>query len=301
MSLSKWTAADLQDLAGKTIVVTGASSGIGLVTAAELARAGAHVVLAVRDRAKGEAAAAAMTGDVEVRLLDVSSLASIRIFASSWTGDLDVLINNAGIMQVPHSRTDDGFELQIGTNYLGPFALTKLLLPHITDRVVTMSSLLHTRGRLALEDLNSERRPYRSLGAYCDSKLADLSFALELQRRLAAAGSPVLSIAAHPGIVRTRLFGHISGLPGAIMSLGTRLTSQDAARGALPALFAATQPIAGGSYIGPDGFRGLRGYPTRAEPSYAAKDPIMASRLWDVSVALTGLAPAQRNSTTLPT
>ena len=212
MSNARWTAADLPDMTGRTVVVTGASSGIGAATARALAAAGATVVLAVRDVAKGELVAATFTGRAEVRELDLASLASIRAFAAAWTGDLDILVNNAGIMMVPEGRTADGFERQIGTNHLGPFALTNLLLPRITDRVVTVSSNAHERGRIDLDDLNWERRPYRASQAYSDSKLANLLFTFELQRRLAAAGSSVRALAVHPGMVRTNLFGHATGV-----------------------------------------------------------------------------------------
>ncbi len=194
-----WTTADIPSQAGRTAVVTGANSGLGLATARALAAAGAHVVLAVRDTGRGEAAARSITGDVEVRRLDLADLSSVREFAGSWTGDLDLLVNNAGIMMVPQGRTADGFELQFGTNHLGHFALTTLLLEHVTDRVVTVSSGLHRSGTIVLDDLNWERRSYSDTGAYGASKLANLLFALELQRRLTAAGSTVRSMAAHPG------------------------------------------------------------------------------------------------------
>jgi NAD(P)-dependent dehydrogenase (short-subunit alcohol dehydrogenase family) len=247
MTSQHWTAADLPGLTGRAAVVTGASSGIGLVTARELARAGAHVVLAVRNEDKGQRAAATMTGSVEVRPLDLGDLSSVRAFASAWTGDLDILVNNAGIMNVPEGRTVDGFETQIGTNHLGPFALTNLLLPHITDRVVTLSSFLHEKGNLDLDDLHAERRAYNPAKAYHDSKLANLVFALELQRRLDKAGSAVRSFAAHPGVANTGLFDNF----GAIQRRVTSLFAQDAKRGALPTLYAATQDIPGGSYVDP--------------------------------------------------
>ena len=214
MAKQGWTAADLPAMTGRTVVVTGASSGLGFVTARELAAKGARVILAVRDEAKGDQAAAAMPGTTEVRPLDLASLASVRAFAAAWTGPLDILINNAGIMQVPQARTADGFELQIGTNHLGPFALTTLLMPHITARVVTVSSEMHKRGRVDPGDLNGERRPYDSFQAYCDTKLANLLFTFELQRRLTRAGSSVRSIAAHPGISKTSLASHVTGLKG---------------------------------------------------------------------------------------
>jgi NAD(P)-dependent dehydrogenase (short-subunit alcohol dehydrogenase family) len=214
MTQQKWTAADLPAMTGRTVIVTGASSGLGLVTARELAAAGARVVLAVRDEARGHRAAAAMPGTTEVRSLDLSSLASVRAFAVAWTGPLDILVNNAGIMQVPQARTSDGFETQMATNHLGPFALTTLLMPHITDRVVTVSSEMHKRGHIDPEDLNGENRPYDAFQTYCDTKLANLLFAFELQRRLTRAASSVRSMAAHPGLSKTSLASHVTGLSG---------------------------------------------------------------------------------------
>src|SRR6266550_2210602 len=196
MSSPKWTAAELPRLDGRTFLVMGANSGIGLVAARELGHAGARVVLAVRDLAKGEHAAATIRGEREVRQLDLADLASIRTFAQAWEGDLDVLINNAGVMATPERRTKDGFELQIGTNHLGHFALTNLLLPRITDRVVTVSSPAHRTGRIDLDDLNWERRGYQRWRAYGQSKLANLLFTLELERRLREAGSAVRALAA---------------------------------------------------------------------------------------------------------
>jgi NAD(P)-dependent dehydrogenase (short-subunit alcohol dehydrogenase family) len=286
MPHTTWTAMDLADMTGRTVVVTGASSGIGVETARELARVGAHVVLAVRNVAKGEAVAATMAGETEVRELDLASLASIRAFAGAWSGDLAVLINNAGIMQVPQGRTPDGFELQIGTNHLGPFALTNLLLPQITERVVTVSSQLHRLGRIRLEDLNSERRRYRSLGAYCESKLANLWFTAELQRRLSEAGSSVRAVAAHPGVATTNLTSHSGGLSAQINVFGRYLN--DAHHGALPSLYAATQDVPGGSFVGPNGIGHIRGYPEIHRPSGASRDAEGARRLWELSARLTG-------------
>lgn len=281
-----WTAADLPDQSGRTVIVTGATSGLGLVTARELARVGARVVLAVRDPAKGERVAALMPGHTEVRTLDLADLASVRAFAAEWAGPLDVLINNAGIMRVPQGRTRDGFELQIGTNHLGPFALTNLLLPHITRRVVTVSSQLHRRGRLDLDDLNWEHRRYNSLQAYCDSKLANLLFTLELQRRLTAAGSSVRAVAAHPGIATTNLTSHIHTIGGRLGRAFKHLFN-DAEHGALPTLYAATQDVPGGCYVGPDGPGHFRGYPAIGTPSKRAQDTDLAQRLWDLSARLT--------------
>jgi NAD(P)-dependent dehydrogenase (short-subunit alcohol dehydrogenase family) len=281
-----WTAADLPDQSGRTVIVTGATSGLGLVTARELARVGARVVLAVRDPAKGERVAAVMPGHTEVRRLDLADLASVRAFAAEWAEPLDVLINNAGIMRVPQGRTRDGFELQIGTNHLGPFALTNLLLPHITSRVVTVSSQLHRRGRLDLDDLNWQHRRYNSLQAYCDSKLANLLFTLELQRRLTAAGRSVRAVAAHPGIATTNLTSHIHTVGGGLGRAFKHLFN-DAEHGALPTLYAATQDVPGGCYIGPDGPAHLRGYPAIGTPSKRAQDADLAQRLWDLSARLT--------------
>ena len=287
MANNRWTAARLPDMSGRTVVVTGASSGIGAIAAGELTRAGARVVLAVRDIAKGESAAAGMTGQAEVRHLDLADLSSVREFAAGWTGDLDILINNAGIMMVPEGRTADGFELQIGTNHLGHFALTNLLLPHLTDRVVTISSDLHKIGTIKVDDLNWKNRGYRPLGAYCQSKLANLLFTVELQRRLTSAGSAVRAVAAHPGVAKTNLISHVGGFQGAVNRLFVRPITQDAEHGALPTLYAATQDIPGGSYVGPDGLIHTKGYPEIAKPSRAARNADLAQRLWVASAALT--------------
>src|SRR5262245_54874581 len=208
MSSRKWTAADMPSQEGRTVVVTGANSGIGLVAARELGRAGARVVLAVRDPDRGAKAAESVPGEREVRRLDLSDLASVRAFAEAWDGELDVLVNNAGVMAPPKGLTKDGFELQIGTNHLGHFALTNLLLPSITDRVVTVSSPAHRMGKVHLDDLNWERRRYQRWPAYGQSKLANLLFTLELQRRLDEAGSDVRALAAHPGYAATNLQSH---------------------------------------------------------------------------------------------
>ena len=289
-----WSTADIPSQAGRTAVVTGANSGLGLETARALAAAGAHVVLAVRDVARGEQAAAALTGDVEVRRLDLADLTSVRAFAAAWSGDLDVLVNNAGIMAVPEARTADGFELQFGTNHLGHFALTNLLLPHVTDRVVTVSSMLHRSGRIELDDLNWERRTYSANAAYGQAKLANLLFTLELQRRLSAAGSTVRALAAHPGWAATNLQGRSGNrVKDAAMALGNRVVASSSAQGALPTLFAAVADLPGGSFTGPDG-QLMRGAPTLVGRSPAASDPAMAQRLWRASAGLTGIdLPAQ--------
>jgi NAD(P)-dependent dehydrogenase (short-subunit alcohol dehydrogenase family) len=287
---SNWTAADLPDLTGRTIVVTGANSGIGLTAAQALGRAGARVVLAVRDRAKGERAAATVPGAAEVRPLDLSDLASVHAFAEAWDGDLDVLVNNAGVMAPPEARTKDGFELQIGTNHLGPFALTNLLLPRIGDRVVTVSSFGHRAGRISLDDVNWNRRRYRRWGAYNQSKLANLLFTLELQRRLSEDGSDVRAVAAHPGYTATHLQGHTqSRLHGGFLA-ATRPITQSADMGALPTLYAATQDVPGAAYVGPGGFLELRGHPRLVGRTRRASDAGTARRLWELSERLTGVA-----------
>ena len=279
-----WSAHDLHRMEGRTVVVTGASSGLGEQNAAVLARAGARVVLAVRDTVKGERVAEAMTGDLEVRWLDLADLASVRAFAAEWTGPLDVLINNAGIMAVPEGETADGFEMQIGTNHLGHFALTALLLPDITDRVVTVSSQAHRMGRIHLTDLNAERRTYHRWAAYGQSKLANLLFTTELQRRLELAGSPVRALAAHPGFAATGLTAHFGGVLGGGMNRVAGLLASTASDGALPTLYAATEDLPGDSFVGP----GKNG-PRLESRSRAARDDEMARQLFDLSARLTGV------------
>jgi NAD(P)-dependent dehydrogenase (short-subunit alcohol dehydrogenase family) len=287
--MAKWAAADIPDQAGRTFVVTGANSGLGAETARALAAAGGHVVLACRNTAKGEQVAATLPS-AEVRELDLADLASVREFAAGLTGPIAVLINNAGVMALPHRRTADGFEMQVGTNHLGHFALTGLLLDRITDRVVTVSSTAHRVGSINLADLNYEHRRYQRWRAYGQSKLANLMFALELQRRLSAAGSPIRSMAAHPGYASTELQGHTESIQDRVMALGNRLIAQNAAAGARPSLYAAVAPdLAGASFIGPDGLAEIRGHPAAAKPSRAARDPEVAAKLWDLSERLTGV------------
>jgi NAD(P)-dependent dehydrogenase (short-subunit alcohol dehydrogenase family) len=290
MTSTGWTAADLPSQRGRIVIVTGANSGIGLPTARALAEAGGHVVLAVRDMAKGETVAASIAGDTEVRRLDLADLASVRAFADGWRGDIDVLINNAGVMATPEKRTVDGFELQIGTNHLGHFALTNLLLPHITDRVVTVASGAHRAGSISLDDLNWQRRRYQRWPAYQQSKLANLLFTLELQRLLTKADSPVRALAAHPGYAATNLQSRTeSRWQNRLMALSNRLFAQTDESGARPTLFAATQDIPGASYVGPDGLWEGRGYPTLVGRTAAASDLEMAKRLWTLSEELTGV------------
>jgi NAD(P)-dependent dehydrogenase (short-subunit alcohol dehydrogenase family) len=287
--MSSWTPAEMPDPSGRTFVVTGANSGIGLAAARELAASGARVVLAVRDTVKGEAAAAGLSGDPEVCALDLADLASVRAFAEGLDRNIDVLVNNAGVMATPHRTTADGFELQLGTNHLGHFALTGLLLPRIQDRVLTISSGAHRMGRINFEDLQSERS-YRRWPAYGQSKLANLLFMYELQRRLDAAGSPLRSVAAHPGWAATNLQFHTESIQDRIMGLVNRIFAQSDEQGAWPTLYAATTPdLPGGSYVGPDGFLEQRGNPKLVGSSAAARDDDTARRLWEVSEALTGV------------
>ncbi len=303
----KWSADDMPDLTGRTAIVTGANSGVGLAAARELARHGADVTLAVRNTEKGSRARALILTDapnaqVEVEALDLADLASIRAFADRWSQahpqGLDLLINNAGVMAIPQATTADGFEMQFGTNHLGHFALTGLLLPALVarprSRVVTVSSNGHRFGRMNFDDLMGQRK-YRSWGAYGQSKLANLLFTAELQRRLDANAIPVHAMAAHPGYAATNLQAVGPELSGRSwlrrpIELMNRFVGQSAAMGALPTLFAATAPgLPGDSYVGPDGFMEQRGHPRLVDRSSAAKNRADARRLWDESERLTGV------------
>ncbi|MBW8792405.1 MAG: SDR family NAD(P)-dependent oxidoreductase [Streptomyces sp.] len=285
-----WTTSQMPDLAGRTAIVTGANTGLGLPTAQALGRAGAHVVLAVRDLDKGRKAAATVPGSHEVRHVDLADLSSVRQFAASWDGDLDLLINNAGVMMAPQGRTKDGFETHFGTNHLGHFALTNLLLPHITGRVVTVSAAAHRWVNGINFDNVDLSGAYTARRAYGQSKLANLLFTLELQRRLSETGSPVRALSAHPGLAATEL----QRTPNPALRLFMRVVAQDAEAGALPTLFAATQDLPGASYVGPDGISGMRGGPTLVSPAAAASDPAAARRLWTLSEELTGTSFAVR-------
>jgi NAD(P)-dependent dehydrogenase (short-subunit alcohol dehydrogenase family) len=283
--MSGFTAADLPSFAGRTVIVTGANSGLGEVTARELARVGATVILAVRNTGKGDAAAAEMTGDVEVRKLDLQDLASVRAFADG-VDTVDVLVNNAGIMAVPYAQTVDGFESQIGTNHLGHFALTNLLLPKITDRVVTVSSMLHLIGYLSLKDLNWKSRPYLAWPAYGQSKLANLLFTSELQRRLGAAGSRVKAHAAHPGYSATNLQGHSGNAIGERLATAGNRLATDAAFGARQTLYAVSKDLPGNTFVGPR--FAMWGPSGSALRSPLARDAKKAAALWELSEQLTG-------------
>lgn len=284
--MAKWTAADLPDMTGRRVLITGAGRGIGLVTARELGRVGTHVVLGVRDVDRGYRAIAGMPGDFEVRRLDVSDLGSVREFAESWTGGLDILVNNAGVMDVPPTRTRQGLDVQTATNYFGPFVLTNLLLPRISDRVVSIASQLHRRGQVDLDDLAWKSRKYDQMKAYNDSKLAIVLFSLELQRRLTASGSRVRSVLAHPGIATTSLAAHSPA--GRVNRL--RFLINDPERGALPTLYAATQDVPGNAYVGPDGLGSIKGYPKIRRQSSAGLDEKVARSLWQATAAVTGVA-----------
>jgi NAD(P)-dependent dehydrogenase (short-subunit alcohol dehydrogenase family) len=285
--MTNWTAADLPSFTDRTVIVTGANSGLGAVTARELARTGAEVVMAVRNTAKGEAAARPIVGRLEVRPLDLQDLSSVRRFADG-VDKVDVLINNAGIMAAPYALTVDGFESQIGTNHLGHFALTNLLLPKLTDRVVTVSSMAHWPGRIDLDDLSWENRRYSAWLAYSQSKLANLLFTSELQRRLGSVGSPLRALAAHPGYSHTNLQGATGRKLGdALMSAATRVVATDADFGARQTLYAASQDLPGDTFVGP-----RFGYLGRTQPvgrSRRARDAATAAALWDLSEQLTGV------------
>jgi NAD(P)-dependent dehydrogenase (short-subunit alcohol dehydrogenase family) len=290
MTTSTWSTQDIPDQSGRTAIVTGANSGIGRAAATALAEHGARVILACRNAEKGASAAAGMPGNVEFRPLDLGDLSSVRAFAEGWDGDIDLLINNAGVMIPPLTRTADGFELQFGTNHLGHFALTNLLLEHVTGRVVTVSSTGHRMGTIDFDDLNWERKSYKAWRAYGQSKLANLLFTAELQRRLTAAGASVEANAAHPGYASTNLQFHSENrLFEIIGSLGNRLFAQDENGGSLPTLYAAVADVPGNSFAGPSGFMEQRGAPKLVGRSKAAQDTGVARRLWDVSEQLTGV------------
>ena len=303
-NVAKWTAERIPDQSGRLAIVTGANSGLGEVTARELARAGARVVLACRNLQKGEGARQAIEttlpgAQLEVEELDLASLDSVRAFAKRFRGgdeSLDLLINNAGVMATPRRRTADGFELQFGTNHLGHFALTGLLIGMMEGRddarVITLSSSPAYRlGRIAFDNLGGERHYFR-WRAYGQSKLANLLFALELDRRLRSQGSTVKSLAAHPGYAATNLQSASPPLlDRLVMRVSNKLVAQSEEMGALPTLFAATEPgLEGGTYIGPDGPSEQRGHPTIVQPNGRARDEDTARRLWQVSEELTGSA-----------
>jgi len=295
-----WSSDQIPDQSGRVAVVTGANSGLGFVTARELARAGAHVILASRQgkakTAQAEIAKEVPGAKLEPRELDLADLSSVRAFAEAVGADherIDLLVNNAGVMMPPRSETADGFELQFGTNHLGHFALTGLLLDHLggsDPRVVTITSIEHYPGRLDFDDLQSERS-YSPRTAYQQSKFANAVFGIELDRRLREAGSPVKSVLAHPGYTDTNLQrAGPFGIMRVALEFGNRLIAQGVEDGALPQLYAASATdVESGEFIGPDGFRALRGKPTRVHATRRAHDPETGKRLWEVSEELTGV------------
>ena len=299
----KWTADQIPDQSGRVAVVTGANSGLGLAAARELARAGAEVVIGARNVAKGHAAANGIAADVDgasldVQELDLADLASVRSFAERYLAGrdkLDVLVNNAGVMAAPHARTADGFELQFGTNHLGHFALTGLLLPALREapeaRVVSVSSTAARTGKIDFDDLQGEKS-YSRWGAYGQSKLSNLLFMLELNRRATAAGLSLKSVAAHPGYAATNLQVSAPPLHERLFMRVTNLVfAQSAEMGTLPILYAATAPdVQGGFYIGPDGIGEQRGHPKPVTPTKRALDRDAATRLWQVSETLTNVS-----------
>jgi NAD(P)-dependent dehydrogenase (short-subunit alcohol dehydrogenase family) len=301
--MGDWNADQIPDQSGRVAVVTGANSGLGLVSARELARAGAKVVLAARDSkadgARDEIAAEVDGADLDPRTLDLASLASVREFAAAIAADhgrVEVLLNNAGVMMPPRGETADGFELQFGTNHLGHFALTGLLLDALKAagegaRVVTVTSIEHQPGKLRFDDLQWTDG-YSPRGAYQQSKFANAVFGLELDRRLRAAGLPIASVLAHPGYSATNL--QSTGPTGpmrAFLAVTNRLVAQGADQGALPQLYAATASgVESGQFYGPDGFREFRGSPTTVRPVRRATDPETGRRLWEVSEELTGVS-----------
>lgn len=300
--MSNWTANDIPDQSGRTVIVTGANSGLGFVTSRELARHGAHVIMTARDAAKGRAAldkilATRIRGSAELRVLDLADLDAVKGFAQRLLADgtsVDVLVNNAGIMMPPRSLTSQGFELQFGVNHLAHFALTLLLLERVKasrdGRIVTVSSDLHKRGFIHFDDLDGARN-YGRVAFYAQSKFANVLFALELDRRVKAARVPIRSVLAHPGYAATNL--QLSGPTGMLnlfMRIGNRFIAQSAEMGALNELYAATAPdVEGGQFIGPDGKNEKKGHPTIVQPIASARDQGVASRLWQLSEELTGV------------
>ncbi len=300
-STATWTAAAIPDLSGLRAVVTGANSGLGFHTSLELAQHGAEVTMACRSAEKGAAAVAAVQAEVpeaavRLQLLDLADLSSVRSFAGTWNGRLDLLVDNAGVMAVPYGTTVDGFERQLGTNHLGHFALTGLLLPALQEspagRVVVVSSLAHLTGYINLADLQSTRR-YSRWAAYGQSKLANLLFMRELTRRLSRAGSTTSAAAAHPGLSDTGLVDSTTGGRGPFAGLARGFfttAGQPAAAGALPSLYAATMPdVVPGDFFGPANLGQSRGGPTRVGMNARARDAVVGQRLWEASERLTGV------------
>ncbi len=302
--MTTWIEAEIPDQSGRIALVTGANTGIGFETARVLAERGATVVLACRNVGKATEAAAriketAAGANVDVLELDLSNLSSVRDAASKVRAAhprVDLLVNNAGVMMAPYAKTVDGYELQFATNHLGHFALTGLLLEHIMtapgSRVVTVSSVAHQRAMIDFDDLQGEHNYKRGV-AYGQSKLANLLFTYELQRRLTAAGSTTLAVAAHPGLANTEIGQHMGGgsvVRGSVVKLLGLIISQSSTKGAFPTLYAATNPeVQGGEYYGPSGFMQIRGNPKRVKSNRRSYELAIAQKLWDVSERLTGV------------
>jgi len=297
MKAQKWDINDIADQTGRVAIVTGSNSGIGFATARALAVKNATVIMAVRNEGKGEEAAAkirseSQNADVHVMKLDLSDLTSIRTFTDEFKAKysrLDLLINNAGVMVPPYSKTAEGFELQMGTNHLGHFALTGLLIDLIkqapNSRVVNVSSLAHTMGKLDFDDLNWETRKYKKWQAYGASKIANLYFTYGLQKKLGNGTSNVTVAAAHPGWTATELQRH-----SPLTSTLNFFFAQNTSMGALPTLYAATAPdVKGGDFFGPSGFKEMKGYPKKVASNPLSHDAEIAKRLWAVSENLTGI------------
>lgn len=298
VSAPGWTAADIPDLVGRTAIVTGGNSGLGFQTSRELARHGAHVILTARDADKGADAVDTIRTElpeasIETRLVDLADLDTVTAFADT-VDQVDILVNNAGVMMPPRSESAQGYELQFAVNHLGHFALTGLLLDKLKSgrdpRVVTVSSYMHKRGRIHFDDLHGEHKYSRS-GYYSQSKLANVVFGLEFHRRLRANGFTVASVLAHPGYSATNLqTSGPTGVAKLALKVSNKFMAQEAEMGALPQLYAATHPdIESGQFVGPNGRREQKGYPTLVEPLEAARDRELAKRLWDVSEELTGI------------
>ncbi|MET3859528.1 NAD(P)-dependent dehydrogenase (short-subunit alcohol dehydrogenase family) [Dietzia sp. 2505] len=289
MGAQKWTVDRLPDLTGKTVMVTGGTSGIGREAAREFARRGAHVVLPSLTRAEGESAAAEIGGSTEVHELDLSRLDAVRGFAAGYADPIDVLLDNAGLMSKSRRETDDGFELHLGVNVLGPFLLTELLLSRIRERVVITSSMAHAKGRIDFTDPHFRRRRYSMAAAYAQSKLACMLWGLDLQNRLHAAGSPVDVQLAHPGFAATSILDP-TPFPkvNSILTLLGRRIVPTASDGARPLLYAATETLPPASYTGPSGLRQIAGAPGPCERSAPAADPDLARRFREFAVRETG-------------
>jgi len=294
----KWTVENIPDLSGKVTVVTGANSGLGFESSKEFARKGANVVMACRSMEKGQDAKNKIIEEIpdasaEVMHLDLASLKSVHQFADEFKGKydrLDILLNNAGIMFTPYGKTEDGFEIQFGTNHLGHFALTGLLLGLVTkapkSRVVNVSSIAHSMVVMDFSDLNWEKSRYNTIGAYGRSKLANLLFTYELQRRFESVGINSIAVAAHPGASKTNLARHTNRILYTILLIVAARAR--AARGALPQIRASVDPeVKGGEYYGPDGFREMRGSPVLVQSNAASHNETDAKKLWEISEELT--------------